>query len=547
VTRHWRASIGSTLLLLACTLLASLTADAQYVSPYVTIQGTLSTSSGTPASNATLTLSPSQVFFVAGQTTVVMEAQCGTDVNGQVVGVGNPVSAPRVSVQVTGALPVGNYYVEFAWYDQFGIQTLVSPEVAAQLTHAGELQILPPIGSGPPQAVGMAVYIGTAPGAETLQGTTASLTAQFTQAAPLAMGTAAPIRNLTACRVVANDAGFPTGTGYTASLVDASGNNLFNYSEMWQFFGPGSTYNLSQGIPYYHGQVTYPIPILTIPFNHNPQSISGPLSLSGYNLYNVGAIGVGTSTPAWGIDVEGTGLNGVINAKGGYLVNGLAGTVGQCLTVGSDGYLDTFATCIGSLPTLYYQGVLWPGATTGSLLDQEPYLAIGEGLTAASFAPLGGDLGRTVIDVNGTQSNWTTDPFVVGSAGPGTTGNCPVWDAVGGLGPGGPCGTAGFTSGNNSNGYWVKDPLGHIHQWGHVTGETSNTCFLITFPVAFVTAASIVPSSTDDFGSGATVQHSVALNSASCPSGPTTTGMYDRPSSFGGGGSIGTWWIADGY
>ena len=52
---------------------------------------------------------------------------------------------------------------------QFGLQTLVSPEVVVLLTHVGELQILPPVGNGPPQATGMAVYIGTTPGGERLQ------------------------------------------------------------------------------------------------------------------------------------------------------------------------------------------------------------------------------------------------------------------------------------------------------------------------------------------------------------------------------------------
>lgn len=539
-----RIAAGPTLLLLACTLLASLRTDAQYVSPYVTLQGTLSTSSGIPAANATLTFSPSQVFFVAGQSVVVSESQCGTDVNGTVVGVGNPVTGPRVSIQYVGSLPSGNYYVEFGWYDQFGVQTLLSPEVSAQLTGTGELQILPPIGTGPPQAVGMAVYIGATPGGETLQGTTVGLSAQFTQAAPLAMGTAPPIRNLTACRVVANDAAFPTGTGYTVSLVDASGNSLFSYAELWQFFGPGSTYNLSQGIPYYHGQVTYPIPLLTIPFNHNPQSISGALSLSGYNLYNVGAIGVGTATPAWGLDVEGAGLNSIVNAKGGYLVNGVGGTLGQCLTAGASGNFDTPGNCVSTLPVLFYQGVLWPGKTIADLLTQETYLAVGNGLTAASFAPLGSDLSRTAINVNGTQSNWTTDPFVVGSAGPGTPGNCATWDAVGGIGSSGaPCPTAGFTSGNNANGYWVKDPLGHLHQWGHVAGESTGACTTITFPTAFATVASIVPSATDDFAVGSNIQHSIAVNAAHGCVGITVTAMQDWVSSSGNG----VWWTADGY
>jgi hypothetical protein len=52
----------------------------------------------------------------------------------------------------------------------------------------------------------------------------------------------------------------------------------------WQLLGPNSTINLSNGLPYYHGVVTYPSPILASPFNHAVQSISGPLNLGNYGL-----------------------------------------------------------------------------------------------------------------------------------------------------------------------------------------------------------------------------------------------------------------------
>jgi hypothetical protein len=476
------------LMLLALPLAAA----AQFTAPYVTLQGTMNSSSGTPAANATLTLVPSQLFFVPGSSVVVSEAQCGTDASGAVVGIGNPITGPRVSIQLVGTLPAGNYYVKFAWYDQFGKQTLPSPEVAAQLTGTGELQILPPVGSGPPSAVGMAVYIGTAPGGETLQGTTNTPTAQFTQAVPLgspvgsisitsggqyascptaftftasdagtgasavpicgSIGgglvqitgytsliggqnyTVAPvvstngtpsvapvlaanlnttvtpqISNGTSCRVVANDAGFPTGTGYTASLTDASGNTLFNYAELWQFYGAGSTYNLSQGIPYYHGQVTYPIPILTIPFNHNPQAISGPLSLNGYNLFSVGAVGVGTATPAWGVDVEGAGLNSRINALGGYLVNGNGGTVGECLT--SDG--TAFDLPLGCSD---YQTI----QAAGTPLPQEAALNFAAGFTVTddptnhrTNVALGGNKVVLALPATGVTATSCTTPATV--------------------------------------------------------------------------------------------------------------------------------------
>ena len=48
----------------------------------------------------------------------------------------------------------------------------------------------------------------------------------------------------------------------------------------------------------------------------------------------------------------------------------------------------------------------------------------------------------------------------------------------------------GFTSGNNSNGYWVKDPTGKIEQWGVATtngGGSPN----ITFPIPFTNSGSV--------------------------------------------------------
>ena len=41
---------------------------------------------------------------------------------------------------------------------------------------------------------------------------------------------------------------------------------LPGYPMLWQITGPGTTINLSQGLPYYHGVVMYPSPILASPY-----------------------------------------------------------------------------------------------------------------------------------------------------------------------------------------------------------------------------------------------------------------------------------------
>ena len=42
-------------------------------------------------------------------------------------------------------------------------------------------------------------------------------------------------------------------------------------------------------------------------------------------------------------------------------------------------------------------------------------------------------------------------------------------------------GTSGFNSGNNANGYWVKDPLGHIHQWGEINTDINGGTLAVSF------------------------------------------------------------------
>lgn len=524
--------------LLLVAALLGVSAEAQYTSPYVILQGYLTTASGIPAKNDTLTFQPSQAFFVAGTQVVVLEAQCATDVSGQIVSIGNPLQPARVSPQLTGSLPAGNYYVKFTWYDQFNTQTLASPEVAIQLTATGELQILPPVGDGPPNATGMNVYIGTAPSQETYQGHTTSTTALYTQAVALTTGAALPISNTTSCRVVANDAALPTGTGYMVSLLDSSGNSLFSYPEMWQFFGPGSSYNLSQGIPYYHGQVTYPSPILATPYNHNLQSISGPLSMGlpgvYYPITGVQALGVDTNTPGWGIDVEGSGLLGLVNAAGGYLVNGNGGIAGECLVSDGTAY-DTPAACVTSLPAIYYQQVL-NGSHLSDAVPQQGYLAVGTGtgLVASNVIGVGSQVSRTVLNVNATAS-LSTDPFIVNTAAAGTSGNCMKWDSIGGAGDsGGPC-TIG-TSVTSSTGQLTvpASPAAIIFKWG-VTPTFDTGPITISFSTPFPHGCLAPPQLTDN--------RDVSPTSRIWQSGSCTASSF----LVGNDGNGSAWWVAIGW
>lgn len=280
-------AIKRTVAVLAAALTLCGTALAQYVS----LSGTLQSSNGMPASNYVLSFTPSQMGFVSGTGIVVnTSTYCATSTDGTVVGIPNPLLAPSVTTGFTGTLPPANYFVKIAFYDASGNLTLVSPETVIQLNSTGQLIVASPSSGMPAGSAGMKVYISTTTNAETLQGQSTG-SAAFIQSVPLVTGAAVPSSNATICKQVANDAIWPVGTGYTVALTDPSGNTLPGYPMQWQLMGPNTTINLSNGLPYYHGTVFFPSPILASPLNHGLQSISGPLSLSGYNLSNVGTLG----------------------------------------------------------------------------------------------------------------------------------------------------------------------------------------------------------------------------------------------------------------
>jgi len=411
---------------------------------YVTLAGTLSSSNGMPAANYLLSFTPSQMGFIGGTGVVINTATyCATSTDGSVVGVPNPLTKPSVSTGFTGTLPPGNYYAKFGFYDASGNLTLVSPETVIQLNSTGRLLVASPLSGMPAGAVGMKVYLATSTNAETLQGSTTG-SAAFIQSLPLTAGASPPATNTTTCTQVANDAIWPSGTGYTVALTDSNGNTLPGYPMQWQLMGPNTTINLSTGLPYYHGTVYFPTPILASPLSHNLQSIAGPLSLSGYNLTNVAALGFGTSLPAWPIDVE----DGFINSNLGYLVGGSSGTAGQCLQSGGSAGPDTWGPC-STTPTLYYQMV----AANGTAQTQRP---------ALNFTP------RLAVTDSSSPAQTTVDLAAIGTAGTYTLPSSITTDSYGRV--------TSVTSGGG--GYSLSANLTGSRAFGGVYQNTSTTKFM---------------------------------------------------------------------
>ena len=371
--------------------------------------------------------------LACAQTTPVVApliAECATTTDGSVVHLRNPTQPPQAAAAYTGTLPSGNYFVQIVWFDTAGGVSLPSPELQIQLASTGELQINVPISGRPSTAIGYLVYIGTTSGGEKLQGQSSG-SSTFTQSIPLVttptmppvvlsptgltVGTSAGASNNSVCGIIANDAGWPTGTGYGVTITSPNGSTLPGYPMQWQLLGPGGTINLGQGLPMYNGTVNYPIPILARPYNHAPQSISGPLSMTGYPITQVLKLGIGTAVPAWGVDVQvppgGSVLQGAINAGTGYLLNGTAGSAGQALC--SDGtYFDQVCSFIPAGVFFFYQTMQSNGS------DQTQRLKL-------NFS------NQFALSDSSSPSRTGVDLAMVGSPGTCTTPTALVTDAYG--------------------------------------------------------------------------------------------------------------------
>jgi hypothetical protein len=340
-----------------------------------TITGTLLGPSGLPIKNGTLNFVLQQAGLMVGTGSVVpTTAQCFTSADGSVVGLPNPLTLPNISITYgTGAMAAGVYYIVFTFYTNGNLETLASPELKVQLTETGSLIISPPA-TFPAGAAGMRIYVGTASGAETAQGNSTGPSGTFVQnETPVTTTETIPTVNDVSCTMAFNDTIIPY-SGYNVSLISSSGNAYPGWPQAWELNGGlNGTVNISNGAPLWNGTVIYPQPILAQPLNHGPQSISGLVNMTGYDLINLGALGVGTSTPSFPVDVE----NGYINTNLGYLVGGGAGTIGQCLV--SNGTYFGPGSCGSAAPTTYYQHV----QSNGALEPQELFLNFDNTLAVA--------------------------------------------------------------------------------------------------------------------------------------------------------------------
>lgn len=109
-----------------------------------------------------------------------------------------------------------------------------------------------------------------------------------------------------------------------------------------------------------------------------------------------------------------------------------------------------------------------------------------------------------------------------------------AWHSVAGTGVTGTGGGGVFSSGSNTNGNWVQDPTGHIHQWGKVATDINGGTVAVSFPTAF--------SSTTNISVDVSTKSSTDRISFVVDGSVTTTGF-----TIGNNGSSGfAYWQADG-
>lgn len=370
-----------------------------------TVSGNLLSPSGLPVKGGTLTFKLQQTGLISGTGAVAnTTAQCFTSQGGQVVGVPDPVSLPSIAQTTgSGSLPGGIYFVQYSFYSPTGTETLPSPEIRIQLTNTGSLILSPPA-TFPATAAGMKVYIGTVSGGEAFQGATTSGTAQYTQSAPIATGTASPLGvNLTLCQIAFNDTIIPY-QGYNVSLTSATGNAYPGWPQAWILNGgPSGTVNVSSGAPLWNGTVIYPMPILSQPLNHGPQSISGNLDHGGYNDTNIGTLTAGTANSVVNANLQ-TGAT--LDAK---IANGLTACGAQCtiyVPAGNYSYANTISLPLNTLSQftlLLDKGAVLSYTGTGDAIEF-PVSGAGPNTTACTMQ------GGTIIGTSTAQSGIHVQP-----------------------------------------------------------------------------------------------------------------------------------------
>lgn len=287
----------------------------------------------------------------------------------------------------------------------------------------------------------------------------------------------------------------------------------------------------------------------TVPL-YSGSTYSGSSNITEQN----GNVGMGTTTPSVLLEVNGnvklTAGSGASLTFADGTVQSTAYTGGMCSDSSSSG--TATALSLSPAPTTCTLPQVATGiSANGNAICSEPSNVAGTAVaaTALAAAPTTCVLPQVAVGIaaNGNAvcsvpSN-TTGTAAVATA-LGSTSYCSTGYYATGISTTGvptcvalPVSSSGFSSGGTSlaSGFWVKDPTGHIHEWGAVNTDLNGGRVSVTFPTPFTSAASV---------SVVPVTNSTTDRITYLVNGSITTKGFTVGNN-GSGGYV--HWMADGY
>jgi hypothetical protein len=272
---------------------------------------------------------------------------------------------------------------------------------------------------------------------------------------------------------------FPAGS----SFVYVGSYDIFAYTFQIQYLGSTvyfkfPSFNLTGQVVQPLSQCrVYPLVVGQIGVLFNETYVPSAVSVSA----STGNSSVVNSTAAYdrnfatgALFSSGAGVTGAVEA-----VYSLFGPGSGAVPSGSTLYINWQSAIMvpGSpAPNFVYADVNF-GAGNRSFVDFGETQASG---TAVINVPAGTDLSVMTVTITATNENG-------GAAGSAQINEIWIYCPAGAV----PNPGLGWSNGNNANGYWVEDPVEHIHQWGIVSTDINGGTLAVTFPKAFTDLASI--------------------------------------------------------